>query len=148
MNVVHRVKRDSRLLDHYHYTGQRDLVSELCPNLRRLMEFSMAFKIGMACWSICRKDLMPAPMSELPGHNKLTGLNCYDYRALQDAAGAGVAGARLRPSLAMARKIPISEAGRQRPKCARAQHSSACAEAELVNTDGARSVFKRPFFSR
>jgi alpha-L-rhamnosidase len=79
------------LLDHYRYTGDMKFVSELYPNLVRVMRYLARFLDqdgllsnvpGMAFldWS---PGLMSSPMEN---QAELTGMNCHYYRALLNAA--------------------------------------------------------------
>jgi hypothetical protein len=81
----------SMLLDHYRYSGDAKLVSELYPNLVRVMGYLGRFRdddgllsntpgFVFVDWS---PGLMGSPMES---HAELTGMNCHYYRALLDAA--------------------------------------------------------------
>ena len=79
------------LLDHYRYTGDLELVSELYPNLVRVMGYLGGFldEDGLLnnVPGFVFLDWMPGLMgSPIESHAELTGLNCHYYRALLSAA--------------------------------------------------------------
>jgi alpha-L-rhamnosidase len=86
------------LLDHYRYTGDVKVVSELYPNLVRVMGYLGGFMTDdgllKAVPGFPFLDWMPGIMgSPEESRAELTGLNCHYYRALLDAAElAGVVG--------------------------------------------------------
>jgi hypothetical protein len=90
----------SMLLDHYRYTGDLKVVSELYPNLVRVMGYLGGFLDGdgllNAVQGFVFLDWMPGLMgSPAESHAELTGMNCHYYRALLDAAElAGLVGER------------------------------------------------------
>ncbi|MCI0421190.1 MAG: hypothetical protein L0312_18520, partial [Acidobacteria bacterium] len=81
----------SMLLDHYRYTGDLKVVSELYPNLMRLMGYLGRFLdddgLLKAVPGFPFLDWIPGIMGS-PEENRaeLTGMNCHYYRALLDAA--------------------------------------------------------------
>ncbi|MCI0718179.1 MAG: family 78 glycoside hydrolase catalytic domain, partial [Acidobacteria bacterium] len=88
----------SMLLDHYRYTGDLKLVSELYPNLVRVISYLGRFidadgllnNVPGFAFLDWVPGLMPSPMG---GEGELTGVNCHYYRALVDAAAlAGLVG--------------------------------------------------------
>jgi len=83
----------STLRDHYRYTGERTLVSELYPNVVRLMGYFDRYLDAHGLLAdvpgFVFLDWMPVPdlMKRLAQPRvELTGLNCHYYRALVDAA--------------------------------------------------------------
>jgi hypothetical protein len=97
----------SILLDHYRYTGLKELVSELYPNVVRLMNY---FNRYLDPHGLLKNvpgfiflDWMPDPElmgsfgSPMDSQRELTGLNSHYYRALLDAAElASIVGDRTR----------------------------------------------------
>ena len=81
----------SMVLDHYRYTGDLKVVSDLYPNLVRVMGYLGGFMDGdgllKAVHGFPFLDWMPGIMGS-PEENRaeLTGMNCHYYRALHDAA--------------------------------------------------------------
>jgi hypothetical protein len=90
------------LLDHYRYTGDLKLVSELYPNLAGVMGYLGRFQDddGLLAQDpgFVFLDWVPALIPGLMGspadnRSELTGMNCHYYRALLDAAElAGLVG--------------------------------------------------------
>jgi hypothetical protein len=88
----------SMVLDHYRYTGDLTIASELYPSVRRLMAFLGRFLDedgllnnvgGGSAFLDSVAELMSAAMNQ----GELTGMNCHYYRALLDAAEiAGLVG--------------------------------------------------------
>lgn len=88
----------SMLLDHYRYTGDSKLVSELYPNLVRVMAYLSRFMdadgllnnvpgFGFLDWA---PEMMSSPTGS---QGEITGINCHYYRGLLDGAElAGLVG--------------------------------------------------------
>jgi len=81
----------SMVLDHYRYTGDSKLVSELYPNLVRVMVYLGRYLdadgllnnvggFGFLDWA---PELMTSPMGS---QGEFTGINCHYHRGLVDAA--------------------------------------------------------------
>ncbi|MGH9351260.1 MAG: alpha-L-rhamnosidase C-terminal domain-containing protein, partial [Terriglobia bacterium] len=88
----------SILLNHYRYTGDLQIVSELYPHMARVMGYLGQFQDNDGLLDKVPGfeflDWVPG-LIDWPGENPsaLTGMNCHYYRALLDAATlAGIAG--------------------------------------------------------
>jgi len=94
----------SMLLDHYRYTGDLQLVSELYPNVARVMGYLGRFQDDEGLLAqvpgFVFLDWVPALMpTSMNSRAALTGMNCHYYRALLDAADlAGLVGEKTQQS--------------------------------------------------